>query len=259
MKVRLPDPFLEKPIAHRALHGVNGAAENSLLAAKHAIRHGYGIEVDIQLSSDGDAMVFHDDTLERVTLQKGKILEKTADELAHIPLIGQTGDSACETIPTLSALLEVVSSQVPILIELKDQSGILGMTDGALERATLQALDGYLGPIALMSFNPHSIVWLSKLAPELPRGLITDAFDTQDWAKVPDKNLKVARNMELYHKSNASFVSHNVDDLASSYLDLVRQAGDPVLTWTIKTPESEAKARRLAHNITFEHYLPEIP
>jgi glycerophosphoryl diester phosphodiesterase len=118
----LPPEFLSAPIAHRALHDAEqGVPENSRGAVQRAVRAGYGIEIDVHLSADGRAVVFHDDTLDRLTHTTGPVAKRTARELSDLVLKGSD-----ERIPMLSDVLELVDGQVPILIEIKDQSGAIG-------------------------------------------------------------------------------------------------------------------------------------
>ena len=155
---RLPDIFLTTPIAHRGYHDRSaGRRENSLSAFSAAIAAGYGIELDVQPSSDGVSMVFHDDTLDRLTDQTGPIRDRTAAELGALRLKDST-----DTSPTLSAVLDLVAGQVPLLIEIKDQDGANGPNVGPLEEAVAKTLNGYSGPVALMSFNPHSMAVIAR-------------------------------------------------------------------------------------------------
>ena len=118
----LPRAFYEVPLAHRALHDVaRGRPENSRAAIRAAIAAGYGIEIDVQLSADGAAMVFHDYALDRLTHNSGAVRLRSADELKAVPLKG-----GGEGIPDLPEVLRLVAGQVPLLIELKDQDGAMG-------------------------------------------------------------------------------------------------------------------------------------
>ncbi|MFO8127109.1 glycerophosphodiester phosphodiesterase family protein, partial [Yoonia sp.] len=157
----LPASFLTRPIAHRALHDRKaGRMENSVKSIKAAIDAGYGIEIDVQLTCDGHAMVFHDDRLDRLTGETGPVRARTRAELEAIAL---TDD--CGTIPSLEKVLEMVAGQVPLLIEIKDQDGAMGPQVGPLEAATCAALKDYAGDVALMSFNPHAVAVCAELAP----------------------------------------------------------------------------------------------
>lgn len=247
----LPESFLRLPIAHRALHGDAGP-ENSRAAIAAAIDHGYGIEIDLQLSADGQAMVFHDYDLMRLTGTSGTVRDLPASELATRALLGSN-----ESIPSLSEILEQVAGRVPLLIELKDQDGAMGPDVGPLEAATVAALAGYDGPVALMSFNPHSVMRLQDLAPELPRGLVTSAYDADKWPLGAGICAHL-RAIPDYVASGASFISHEAADLARPRVAALKAAGAKVLCWTIRSPDAEATARQVADNVTFEGYFAQI-
>jgi glycerophosphoryl diester phosphodiesterase len=249
--------FLRRPIAHRALHDrAAGRPENSRAAIRAAVDAGYGIEIDLQLSSDGVAMVFHDDTLERLTAQTGPVRARSADDLTAIRLT-----DAEDGIPTLTQVLDLVAGRVPLLIELKDQSGTMGPEMGHLPQATARALAGYGGPVAVMSFNPHAVGQMARLAPDVPRGLTT-----YDWpaAHMPDGPGVAERRAHLaaiadYDAVGACFVSHLWRDLAAPRVADLRASGAAILCWTVRSPADEAEARKIAHNITFEGYPAPFP
>ena len=249
----LPDAFLSRPITHRALHDRDaGRPENSRAAMRAAIEHGYGIECDLQLSADGVAMVFHDADLMRLTGEDGPLRARTARELGKLKL--RHGD---EGIPTLREMLDLVAGRVPLLIEVKDQTHRLAPVDGVLEEATARELKGYEGPAALMSFNPHSMIALRDLAPEVPRGLTTCDFDPSehDWAPAGPERLEHLRRIEDFEAAGACFISHLASDLRRPRVAELKAAGAALLCWTIRSPEVERLARQLADNVTFEGYL----
>ena len=248
----LPAAFLDRPLAHRALHDVlNGRPENSLAAIRAAIALGYGIEIDLQISSDGQAMVFHDYDLQRLCGVTGAICQRTAEELAAVPLIG--GD---EGIPTLRQVLDLVDGQVPLLIEIKDQDIRLGPNVGALETVTAGVLSDYAGPVAVMSFNPHSVRELARLLPDTPRGLTTCNFVKADWPLVPSNRRDALAVIPDFDSTGSCFISHQQDELDSPRVAALKAGGTPILCWTVRTPEEETEAREVADNITFEGYLP---
>jgi len=248
--VALPAIFLRTPLAHRALHDrTQRRPENSLAAISAAIAVGYGIEIDLQLSSDGQPMVFHDDDLDRLTLAKGPITHRTATELRAI-----TVRDSDDPIPTFTEVLALIAGRVPLLVEIKDQDGTLGPNVGALEAATAAALHAYPGPVALMSFNPHSVAALARLAPDLPRGLITSAFEPTAWSPLPAAICDRLREIPDYSRTAASFISHEWTDLARPRVADLKAQGAAILCWTIRSPTEEAEARKIADNITFERY-----
>ena len=254
-RVPLPEGFLRLPIAHRALHDkAQGRIENSPAAIKAAVAAGYGIEVDLQLSSDGVPMVFHDADLDRLTDEKGPVNGRTSGELGKINLKGAT-----DTIPTLTEVLALIDGKVPLLIELKDQTLIMGPTDGKLEAATAAALNGYKGDVALMSFNPHSIARMARLSPHLPRGITTSAYDPDDWAPLPAEVCNRLRRVPDYDATGSSFISHEARDLARPRVAELKAQGAKILCWTIRSAADEALVRKIADNVTFEGYPATLP
>lgn len=247
----LAEAFLSIPLAHRALHDVHdGRPENSRAAIRAAIAHGYGIEIDVQRSADDEAMVFHDYALDRLADGSGAVRLVSAADLRATPLKG--GD---EGIPTLAEVLDIVAGQVPLLIEIKDQDGAMGPDIGPLEQAVAKALRCYQGPVAVMSFNPHAVARMVELCPDLACGLVTSAYDPDKWPMSPDR-CATLREIPDYDRVGASFISHQAADLARPRVAELKAAGVPVLCWTIRSAAEEAAARQVAHNITFEQYLP---
>lgn len=138
----LPEVFLKAPIAHRALHDDNIArAENNIAAIDAAIARGFGIEIDLQLSSDGVAMVFHDYALNRLTEGHGAFAQQSSEALSTLRF--KTGEVG---VPTLKQVLDHVAGRAPLLIEVKDQDGAMGPSVGALEVAAAKVLEDYEGP-----------------------------------------------------------------------------------------------------------------
>ena len=241
--------LLIPPVAHRGLRG-EGCSENSVAAFAAAIDKGYGIELDIQMSSDGEAMVFHDYELSRLTSEKGPTRQRTAAELSAMTL------SDGSHIPTLREVLKQVSGQVGVLVEIKDQDGAMGADIGPLETRVAEILNEYRGPVAVMSLNPHAIYHMQRLSPDVPRGLTTCRFSPENWPLMPKKRADELRHIPDFEATGACFISHNFRSLDLPAVERIRQGGDPVLSWTIKSEDDEHEARRLADNITFEGYLP---
>lgn len=252
---RLSDEFRRVPLAHRGLHDVDdGRPENSRAGVRAAIAAGYGIEIDLHPSRDGRPMVFHDYDLGRLTPEQGPIRQRDASELVTLPLLG--GE---EGIPDLPEILGLVAGRVPLLVELKDQHGQMGDTDGTLEEATARALAGYAGPVAVMSFNPSMVACMAGLAPDLPRGIVTCGFRADDWPSLTSETRARLREIPDYESSGSQFVSQHIHDLDTPRITKLRAEGAVILCWTVRSVEVEQAARRLADNITFEGYLPEIP
>lgn len=247
-------PFFEVPLAHRALHDVeDGRPENSRAAIQAAIVAGYGIEVDVQLSADDTAMVFHDYGLDRLTDVEGAVRLLRSDALSEIVLKG-----GAECIPSLPEVLDLIAGQVPLVVELKDQDGGMGRNVGALEHAVAEALRGYAGPVAVMSFNPHAVAEMATLLPNVPRGIVTSAYRYEDWP-LPKATCDRLRGIPDYEAVGASFISHEVNDLAAPRVAALKAVGAKVCCWTVRSQAEEKTARQVADNITFEGYAAALP
>jgi glycerophosphoryl diester phosphodiesterase len=150
--------------------------------------------------------------------------------------------------------LTLIAGRVPLLIEIKDQSLTMSATDGRLEAATARVLAGYDGPVALMSFNPDSVALLVTMAPDVPRGLTTSAYDPIDWHPLPQATCDALREIPDYDRTLSSFISHEASDLSRPRVTTLRAQGAAILCWTIRSAQAEAEARKIAQNVTFEGY-----
>ncbi|HKK37473.1 MAG TPA: glycerophosphodiester phosphodiesterase family protein [Paracoccaceae bacterium] len=242
----LPDGFLDRPFAHRGLHdAAAGVPENSLAALRAAIAEGHGVELDLQPSVEGEAMVFHDDDLERLTGEAGPVSARRAAELGRLGLLG-----TAETIPTLEAFLAEVAGRVPLLIELKSQRD-----PGPLAARVAALLAEYDGPAAVMSFDPAMLHPLAQALPGVPRGLVSMA----DWDEVegltPERRPALAR-LEDLEAVGGSFASYRWSDLPTPETAALRARGVPVLCWTVRSAEDAAAAAPHSDQITFEGFRP---
>lgn len=212
--------------AHRGLHG-NGRIENSPSAFEAAIQRGFGIECDVQRSGDGQAMVFHDWELDRLTGESGPVMSHTAKQLGAISLTG-----SADTIPTLRQVLYLVAGRVPLLIEVKSkrEHRVAGLC-----MAVRRALEGYRGPHAVMSFDPRVSRWFAQASPFTPRGLVV----TEENARTLSGKLR--RHLALWH-ARPDFLAYDVRDFPSRFAAFQRARGLSVLTWTVRSAELRAKA-----------------
>jgi len=194
-------------------------------------------------------MVFHDYTLDRLTGETGPVNARTAEALSRIVLTGST-----DTIPTLRDVLAEVAGRVPLLLEIKDQSRVMGPVDGRLEQAVAEALTVYGGPVAVMSFNPASVIAFGDRAPDIPRGLTTGSYNAPEWEPLGPERLARLRALADVGPTGACFISHFHKDLSDPAVAAVKARGLPILCWTIRSPQEEAAARAIADNVTFEGY-----
>src|SRR5260221_7032864 len=174
VRVRAPDWLTARPVAHRGLHDIaRGIVENMPAAAQAAIAGNFPIECDIQLTSDGEAMVHHDDELGRLTEGSGALLGKTAAELKAVKF-----KNTPERMMTLGDLCALVAGRVPLVIEVKSHFD----GDRKLVARMAQVLAAYRGPVAGMSFDPDQVMALRESMPELPRGITAErSYAAADW------------------------------------------------------------------------------
>jgi glycerophosphoryl diester phosphodiesterase len=213
--------------AHRGLHG-GGVPENSPTAFAAAVEHGFGIECDVQKSSDGQPMVFHDWELDRLTGESGALARYSAGALGGISLTGSS-----DRIPTLRRVLDLVAGQVPILIEVKSRRD---MHISGFCKSIRRVLEGYLGPHAVMSFDPRVSRWFADHSPHSVRGLVVTEGE--------DRTLQgqIRRRFSLWH-ARPDFLACDIRDLPSRFAGAQRRRGLPVLTWTVRSPADRATAR----------------
>jgi glycerophosphoryl diester phosphodiesterase len=240
-----------RPIAHRGLHDpARGIIENSLAAVEAAAQAGYGIEVDIQITADGRAVVFHDEALERLTPATGPVAARPAAELQRMPL---KGSAAGDRILGLDELLAAVDGRVPLVVELKT----LWNGDPRLAEVAAAAAARYDGPIALKSFDPVLVRTVRRAAPAVARGIIGEAFRDPYWRR----HLGFAERFTLRHllhwpATQPDFVSWSLADLGLPAVRLARRLGVPVMSWTVRSRADAAAAYRRADQIVFQDFRP---
>jgi glycerophosphoryl diester phosphodiesterase len=234
-------------LAHRGLHG-EGAAENSMTAFRRAKEAGFGVELDVRLSKDGELVVFHDDDLTRVVGKEGKVKDFTAEELSKMSLLG-TSDG----IPTFREVLDLIDGSVPLLVELKVLIGESGVTEKFVE-----VIEGYKGDYIVESFNPVALRTLRKLRPDVLRGILSMEYSKEERYK--GKLLySLAEKLMLNFIMRPDFIAYDHRGHSLKNLRLLRRSfGTPLIAWTVRTPEEGEKA--ISHGfdtVIFEGYIPE--
>ena len=248
--MRAPDWLTARPVAHRGLHdAARGILENMPGAVQAAIAGNFSIEVDIQLSADGEAMVHHDNALGRLTEGSGALLGKTAAELKAVKF-----KNTPERMMTLGDLCSLVAGRVPLVIEVKSHFN----GDRKLVARMAEVLAGYSGPAVGMSFDPDQVLALRELIPSLPRGIVAEREYTEDeW---PEASVAQRRGMtHLRHafRTRPHFVAYWVNELPAAAPWIARNIfGLPLLTWTVRTPDQRASAARYADQMIFEGFVP---
>lgn len=226
------------PIAHRGFHDMNrNVWENTLSAFSRAIESGFAIECDVQLAADSVPVVFHDHDLQRLCNIKGDVRERTSAELGMLS-VGGTSDR----IPTLKQMLQRVAGKVPLVIEIKGRKE--DDDDGFVE-AVLETLQGYNGPVALMSFDHHILKDLKRVGSPYPVGLTAEGSNPENLFRHDD-----AMHLGL------DFISYHHADLPNSFITAQRQTGIPVITWTVRDENARTHTYTHADQMTFEGFDP---
>jgi glycerophosphoryl diester phosphodiesterase len=229
--------LIARPVAHRGLHDARaGVIENTPAATAAAAAADYAIEVDLQVTAEGDAIVHHDAALGRLTPGSDAVAAMTVAELKRVAFL-----ATADRMMTLGELCDLVAGRVALVLELKS----LGDRDPRLPRRVAQVLKSYPGPAALMSFDPWPIAVLRELAPAWPRGLVAT------------RQVRAAAFLHAMVSARLNFIAYAVVDLPATVPDLARRwAGMPVLTWTVRTDAERRCASRCADQMIFEGFRP---
>jgi glycerophosphoryl diester phosphodiesterase len=249
--MRAPDWLTARPVAHRGLHDKSrGVIENMPGAVTAAVKGNFAIEVDIQVTADGEAMVHHDDELGRLTDGEGALKDKTAAQLQAVAFRDTT-----ERMMTLGDLCAKVNGRVPLVIEIKSHFD----GDRRLVARMAEVLGDYSGPVAGMSFDPDLVLALRETMPALPRGIIAEnSYEDAEWASLTPAQRHEMRYLRHGFRTKPHFVAYWINELPAPAPWIARHVfGCPLLTWTVRTPEQRERAKRHADQMIFEGFVPE--
>lgn len=240
------DLLFHPPVAHRGLWSPDGAPENSLGAFQAACAAGYGIELDVQLSADGEAMVFHDGKLARMTGAEGRVKDHSAADLAGMRLAGTD-----EKIPTLLETLALIGHRAMVHVELKTPFGEVG----PLEQRVHEVIADHNGPLCVIGFNPYSHAWFADRYPGVLRGL--DSYSYAQAPRMAEAQRKAFADLEHVEIARPHFLALGLDMLPSARAAEYRAQGYPVVAWTVRTPDEWAAVKDGCDNLIFEGFTPE--
>jgi len=235
--------LFEPAVAHRGLWSPDGPPENSLAAFQAACAAGYGIELDVQLSADGEAVVFHDDDLQRMTGVAGRIGDRTVGDLAALKLNGSD-----EGIPTLAETLALVGHRAMVHVELKTPYGQVG----PLEQRVHDILIDHSGPVCVIGFNPYSHAWFAERFPGVLRGL--DSYSYKQAPQMTEAQRKSFANLEHIAIARPHFLALGLDMLPSPKAAAYREQGMPIVAWTVRRPDQWEAIKDSCDNLIFEGF-----
>jgi len=240
------DLLFEPPVAHRGLWSPSGAPENSLSAFQAACAAGYGIELDVQLTRDGEAVVFHDGSLQRMCGVEGKLRDASLAELRELRLKGTE-----EMIPTLAETLAEVGHRALVHIELKTPFGEVG----PLEKRVCEVLIDHNGPTCVIGFNPYSHAWFAAHHPKVLRGLDSYRWNDNGAATLAPEQRKAFARLEHVEIAKPHFLALGLDMLPSERADELRAQGMPVIAWTVRSDADWERVSGHCDNLIFEGFL----
>jgi len=239
------DWLTARPIAHRGLHdAARGIIENTAAAVRAAIEAGYGIEVDLQISADGEAMVHHDDVLGRLTDGAGRLDRLSAAELKRVAFRG-----SAERMMTLGDLCDLVGGRATMLLELKSRFD----GDGRLPARVAALLSGYGGPAGPMSFDPTQLSLLRQKAPRLPRGIAAAKYRPHPyWDQMPAWLRYGMGSLLPALTARPHFVAYAAGDLPAFAPLFARHILClPLVTWVVRTDVERQRSARWAYQLIF--------
>jgi glycerophosphoryl diester phosphodiesterase len=244
------DWLIARPVAHRGLHDAGaGVIENTPSAFAAAVAANYAIECDLQISSDGEAMVHHDDALGRLTEGAGRLDQTTSAELKRVAF-----KSTADRMITVGELCDLVAGRATLVIELKSSS----TGDRRVAARAAAVLSAYAGPAAVMSFDPGLMAEMRSRAPRLPRGIVAERWTAES---EHDDLLTRIRRAFAYSRealqARPNFIAYSVQDLPATPPLAARNLGGlPLLTWTVRNAEDRERAARFADQMIFEGFRP---
>lgn len=230
-------------VAHRGLFDNAEIPENSIPAFVKASQNGFGIETDVQASKDGVLVVFHDDTVDRMTGKHGKVCDFEFDELRQMRLL----DTDCQ-IPTFDEFLEAANG-ADLVVEIKTHKNI-----GKLEREVYEKLKNYKGNYCVESFNPFVIRWFKSNAPEVVRGQLSCSYKGAKLGKFKEYLL---RNLKFSKWNGSQFIAYGADTVKNCKAVKKYAKKIPILCWTVKSQEQLDELRPYCDNVIFDSFLPE--
>lgn len=240
------DLLFAPPVAHRGLWSPSGAPENSLAAFHAACAGGYGIELDVQLTRDGEAVVFHDANLKRMCGVDARLRDVSLAELQQLRLAGTD-----ETVPTLAEVLAEVGHRALVQMELKTPFGEVG----PLEKRVCDVLIDHNGPTCVIGFNPYSHAWFADHHPQVLRGLDSYRWTGKGAEMLAPEQRKAFAQLEHVEIARPHFLALDIEMLPSPRADLLRAQGMPVVAWTVRSREDWERVAAHCDNFIFEGFL----
>ena len=226
------------PIANRGLYN-DKIPENSLAAINRAVKQGYGICVDVRALADDTIVVFHDETLGRMTGTDGFINNCTHADIEDLVL-----NKTTEKIPTLQQVLAAVDGKVPIIVDIRNMDKV------SFEKYVWKILKPYKGEYAVVSVNPYSLEWFKLNAPTVKRGQVSSFFKNTDLPfSLRNAYKKMKFNKDV---SEPNFILYRCEDLPNRFVKKFKDI--PLLAYHVKSKEAYDKVKKHVNNVVFDGF-----
>ena len=241
-------PYEKKFLAHRGLFNNEDVPENSLTAFKKAVENDYGIELDVQLTTDDQLVVFHDASLQRMTGIDKDLIDCSFAELQGYSLLNTE-----EKIPLFKDVLAVLSPETPLVVEIKSEGRYIETTKRAVEM-----LKDYKGLYNMESFSPMVVRYLRLHEPQIVRGqLAYDSLSDPD-ARI-NTLLKVIQTFLLMNfYSRPDYVAYDCKAYKNiSFRIISKIFKGECIAWTVKSEEEYKKIKPYYQCFIFDSYIPD--
>lgn len=235
--------------AHRGFHDKPHIPENSMAAFRRAIENGYGAELDVHLTADGNLAVIHDSSLLRTAGVDVAIEDLTKEQLSQYRLEGTD-----ERIPLLEEVLALFEQKTPLIVELKSERG----NYKELTASTVAMLDRFRANYCIESFDPRCLQWLHKNRPEIVRGQLSENFLRHgDGAPQSRIVLFLLAKLLLNFTTRPDFIAYRFEDRDCLPVKLCRRIYRvQEVNWTIRNRADMLDAESVGNLVIFEQFDP---
>jgi glycerophosphoryl diester phosphodiesterase len=194
---------------------------------------GYPIETDIRILSCGTLVLFHDETLERMTGSAGSVHGAEYGDISTLKILNTE-----EVIPKFDEMLSLVDGRVPIMIEIKNEKKI-----PRLGETLVKLLKGYGGECSVHSFDPDDIAWFAENEPSITRGMVFEYFTEGEYVYAE----RVAK---------PGFMVFYTENIPADKVEACKRSAKPVLVYTSRSQKEQNETLKVCDNVVFEGYRP---
>ena len=240
-------PYHEVYICHRGLYNNKDVPENSLMAFRKSVENGYGIELDVQITTDDQLVVFHDDSLFRMTGIDKNLNDCSYEELQQYPLLDTK-----ETIPLFSDVLKLLKPETPLVIEIKEERRYVEVT-----KMTVEMMKDYDGLYNMESFNPLVVKYLKDNYPQIIRGQLSYDYIHDEKSKLPKIMKFVLTYLLLNCFTRPDYVAYDCENMKNlSFRIISRLYKAECIAWTVKSQEKLEECRKYYQSYIFDTFIP---